>query len=39
MTMKVTRGKGFVPVKPLGEDEGQETGLLNWMPHTLLYVV
>ena len=29
MTMKVTRGRGFVPVKPLGEDEGQETGLLR----------
>ena len=28
-TMKVTRGRGFVPVKPLGEDEGQETGLLR----------
>jgi DNA-directed RNA polymerase subunit alpha len=29
MTMKVTRGRGFVPVKPLDEDEGQETGLLR----------
>jgi|TARA_B100002051_G_scaffold54663_1_gene50238 DNA-directed RNA polymerase subunit alpha len=29
MTMKVTRGRGFVPVKPLSEDEGQETGLLR----------
>ena len=29
MTMKVTRGRGFVPVKPLGVDEGQETGLLR----------
>ena len=29
MTMKVTRGRGFVRVKPLGEDEGQETGLLR----------
>ena len=29
MTMKVTRGRGFVQVKPLGEDEGQETGLLR----------
>ena len=29
MTMKVTRGRGFVPVKTLGEDEGQETGLLR----------
>ena len=29
MTMRVTRGRGFVPVKPLDEDEGQETGLLR----------
>ena len=29
MTMKVTRGRGFVPVKPLDEDVGQETGLLR----------
>ena len=29
MTLKVTRGRGFVPVKPLSEDEGQETGLLR----------
>ena len=29
MTMKVSRGRGFVPVKPLDEDEGQETGLLR----------
>ena len=29
MTMKVTRGRGFVPVKTLGEDEGQEAGLLR----------
>ena len=29
MTLKVTRGRGFVPVKSLGEDEGQETGLLR----------
>ena len=29
MTMKVTRGRGFVPVRPLAEDEGQETGLLR----------
>ena len=30
MTMKVTRGRGFVPVKPLGEDEGQKKqGLLR----------
>ncbi len=29
MTMKVTRGRGFVPVRPLNEDEGQETGLLR----------
>ncbi len=29
MTMKVTRGRGFVPVRPLDEDEGQETGLLR----------
>ena len=29
MTMKVTRGRGFVPVKALAEDEGQETGLLR----------
>ena len=25
MTMRVTRGRGFVPVRPLDEDEGQET--------------
>jgi DNA-directed RNA polymerase subunit alpha len=29
MTMKVTRGRGFVPVRPFDEDEGQETGLLR----------
>ena len=29
MTMKVTRGRGFVAVKPLDEEEGQETGLLR----------
>ena len=29
MTMKITRGRGFVPVRPLDEDEGQETGLLR----------
>ena len=29
MTMRVTRGRGFVPVKALAEDEGQETGLLR----------
>ena len=29
MTMRVTRGRGFVPVKGLDEDEGQETGLLR----------
>ena len=29
MIMKVTRGRGFVPVRPLDEDEGQETGLLR----------
>jgi DNA-directed RNA polymerase subunit alpha len=29
MTMKVTRGRGFVPLRPLDEDEGQETGLLR----------
>ncbi len=29
MTMRVTRGRGFVPVKALSEDEGQETGLLR----------
>ena len=29
MLLKVTRGRGFVPVKPLDEDEGQETGLLR----------
>ena len=29
MTMRVTRGRGFVPVKALDEDEGQETGLLR----------
>tara|TARA_B100001123_G_scaffold413761_1_gene512443 strand:+ start:952 stop:1968 length:1017 start_codon:yes stop_codon:yes gene_type:complete len=29
MTMKVTRGRGFVPVKALDEDQGQETGLLR----------
>ena len=29
MNLTVTRGRGFVPVKPLSEDEGQETGLLR----------
>lgn len=29
MMLKVTRGRGFVAVKPLDEDEGQETGLLR----------
>ncbi len=29
MTMRVTRGRGFVPVKSLAEEEGQETGLLR----------
>ena len=29
MTMRVTRGRGFIPVKSLSEDEGQETGLLR----------
>jgi len=29
MMLKVTRGRGFVPVRPLDEDEGQETGLLR----------
>ena len=29
MLMKVTRGRGFVPVNPLTEDEGQEIGLLR----------
>ena len=29
MTMRVTRGRGFVPVKALAEDEGQEAGLLR----------
>jgi DNA-directed RNA polymerase subunit alpha len=29
MTLRVTRGRGFVPVKALSEDEGQETGLLR----------
>ena len=29
MLLKVTRGRGFVPVKPLAEDEGQEAGLLR----------
>ena len=29
MTMTVTRGRGFVPVKQLSEDEGQEIGLLR----------
>ena len=29
MTLKVTRGRGFVPVKPLDEEEGQEAGLLR----------
>ena len=29
MTMKVTRGRGFVPVQALSEDEGQEIGLLR----------
>lgn len=29
MTMKVTRGRGFVPAQALSEDEGQEIGLLR----------
>ena len=29
MTLKVTRGRGVVPVKPLSEYEGQEAGLLR----------
>ena len=29
MSLKVTRGRGFVAVKPLGEEEGQEVGLLR----------
>ena len=29
MTMRVTRGRGFVPVKALAEEEGQEAGLLR----------
>ncbi len=29
MTMKVTRGRGFVPVQALSEEEGQEIGLLR----------
>ncbi len=29
MSMRVTRGRGFVPIKALAEDEGQETGLLR----------
>lgn len=29
MLLKVTRGRGFVAVKPLGEEEGQEVGLLR----------
>ena len=29
MTLKITRGRGFVAVKPLAEDEGQEAGLLR----------
>ncbi len=29
MIMRVTRGRGFVPVKALNEDQGQETGLLR----------
>ena len=29
MSLKVTRGRGFVPVKSLTEDEGQEVGLLR----------
>ena len=29
MTMKVTRGRGFVPALALSEDEGQEIGLLR----------
>ena len=29
MSMRVTRGRGFVPVKALSEGEGQETGLLR----------
>jgi len=29
MILRVTRGRGFVPVKALPEEEGQETGLLR----------
>ncbi len=29
MTMRVTRGRGFVPIKALADDEGQESGLLR----------
>ena len=29
MTMKVTRGRGFIPALALSEDEGQEIGLLR----------
>ena len=29
MMMRVTRGRGFVPVRALADDEGQETGLLR----------
>ncbi|SVD85464.1 uncharacterized protein METZ01_LOCUS438318, partial [marine metagenome] len=29
MTMRVTRGRGFVPVQALSEEEGQEIGLLR----------
>jgi len=29
MRMKVTRGRGFIAVKPLDEEEGQEAGLLR----------
>ena len=29
MLMKVTRGRGFVPVNPLPEEEGQEIGLIR----------
>tara|TARA_Y100001970_G_scaffold250734_1_gene322784 strand:- start:13532 stop:14512 length:981 start_codon:yes stop_codon:yes gene_type:complete len=29
MIMRVTRGRGFVPIKALSEDEGQEQGLLR----------
>ena len=29
MSLRVTRGRGFVAVKPLGEEEGQEVGLLR----------